>query len=42
MLSWIVVVPFTPEVMDVGDLTVVVLLVLVAAVVGWLLVRRRR
>jgi hypothetical protein len=36
-----VVVPFTPEVVDVGDLAVVLALVLVAFAVGWYLTRRR-
>jgi hypothetical protein len=36
------VVPFTPEVVDVGDLAVLVLLVLVAFALGWFFTRRRR
>ena len=42
MQSWIVVVPFTPNVMDVGDLALLVFVVLVAGIVGWILVRRWR
>ena len=42
MPSWIVVVPFTPDVLDVGDLALFVLLVVVAGAVAWTIVRRRR
>ena len=37
----IVVVPFTPEVVDIGDLAVLLALVIVAFGVGWFLIRRR-
>ena len=37
----IVVVPFTPEVVDIGDLAVLLTLVIVAFGVGWFLIRRR-
>jgi len=36
-----VVVPFTPEVVDVGDLALLLGLVMAAFAIGWFLTRRR-
>jgi hypothetical protein len=40
MLAWIVVIPFTPDAVDVGGLGLLVLLAGVAAGVGWTTVQR--
>jgi hypothetical protein len=42
MWAWVVVVPFTPDEIDVGDLAVLVLIAAIACVVGWAIVRRWR
>jgi hypothetical protein len=42
MRRGIVSVPFTPDVVDVGDLGLLVFLVIVACAVGWAIVRRWR